>query len=33
MEKLDLQFPKVDASALREMRTLRTALQQEASGS
>jgi PPK2 family polyphosphate:nucleotide phosphotransferase len=33
MEKLALQFPKVDAAALREMRTLRTALQQEASGS
>ena len=31
MEKLDLQFPKMGAAALREMRTLRTALQREAS--
>jgi PPK2 family polyphosphate:nucleotide phosphotransferase len=31
MERLDLQFPKMDAAALREMRTLRTALQREAS--
>jgi PPK2 family polyphosphate:nucleotide phosphotransferase len=31
MEKLDLQLPKMDAAALREMRTLRTALQREAS--
>jgi PPK2 family polyphosphate:nucleotide phosphotransferase len=29
MDKLDLQFPKVDAAALREMRTLRTVLEQE----
>jgi PPK2 family polyphosphate:nucleotide phosphotransferase len=32
METLDLQFPKVDAAALREMRRLRTALQQEVGG-
>ena len=32
MEKLDLQFPKVDAAALREMRRLRTALQREGGG-
>jgi PPK2 family polyphosphate:nucleotide phosphotransferase len=30
MERLDLQFPKTDAAALREMRTLRSALQREA---
>jgi PPK2 family polyphosphate:nucleotide phosphotransferase len=29
MAKLDLQFPRLDAAALREMRALRTALQQE----
>jgi PPK2 family polyphosphate:nucleotide phosphotransferase len=33
MEKLELQFPKVDDAALREMRTLRTALQREAPSS
>ena len=33
MEKLNLQFPKTDAAALREMRALRTALQREASSS